>query len=77
MKRMSALLLGAAFAMWGLSSHVAAQGQGLQAIVIQGGTLIDGNGGAALTEEWGDTSNTAHILVPFAFTKIVASNTGE
>jgi hypothetical protein len=29
------------------------------------------------TEEWGDTSNTAHILVPFAFTKIVASNTVE
>jgi hypothetical protein len=29
------------------------------------------------TEEWGDTSNTAHILVPFAFTKIVAGNTGD
>jgi hypothetical protein len=29
------------------------------------------------TEEWGDTSNTAHILVPFAFTQIVAGNTGN
>ena len=29
------------------------------------------------TEEWGDTSNTAHILVPFAFTQIVAGNIGN
>jgi hypothetical protein len=29
------------------------------------------------TEEWGDTSNTAHILVPFAFTQIVAGNTSN
>jgi hypothetical protein len=29
------------------------------------------------TTEWGDTSNTAHILVPFAFTTIPARNAGE
>jgi hypothetical protein len=29
------------------------------------------------TEEWGDTSNAAHILVPFAFTQIVAGNVGN
>jgi hypothetical protein len=28
-------------------------------------------------EEWGDTSNAAHILVPFAFTKIVTANMRE
>ena len=46
MKRLfaSALLLGAAFSIWAVNSHVAAQGP--QAVVIQGGTLIDGNGGA-------------------------------
>src|ERR1051326_4314706 len=48
MKRLfaSALLLGAAFSIWAVNSHVAAQAQAPQALVIQGGTLIDGNGGA-------------------------------
>ena len=47
MKRLAittSLLAGAAFAVWGVSTHVAAQGN--QTLVIQGGTLIDGNGGA-------------------------------
>src|ERR1051326_5628745 len=46
MKRLfaSALLLGAAFSIWAVNSDVAAQAP--QALVIQGGTLIDGNGGA-------------------------------
>src|SRR6478672_13084170 len=44
----SALLLGAAFAIWAWNSDVVAQGQTAQTLVIQGGTLIDGNGGAPL-----------------------------
>jgi hypothetical protein len=40
----TSLLAGAAVAVWGASTHVAAQAN--QTLVIQGGTLIDGNGGA-------------------------------
>ena len=39
------LAAGAAMLVWGAPVPVDAQGQG-QALVIQGGTLIDGNGGA-------------------------------
>jgi hypothetical protein len=41
------LLAGAAIVTLGTAKHVAAQGQA-QVLVIQGGTLIDGNGGAPL-----------------------------
>src|SRR5215510_10550097 len=48
MKRLSvtALLAATSLVAWTLNSHVLAQGQAAQALVIQGGTLIDGNGGA-------------------------------
>lgn len=70
-----------------------------QAVVIQGGTLVDGNGGAPVANSvvvilanagsrsvevknpapldanaWGDTSNMAHILVPFSFTTARSHN---
>src|SRR5438045_6191391 len=39
------LLATTALALWSVTTHVAAQGQ-QNTLVIQGGTLIDGNGGA-------------------------------
>src|SRR2546423_12361801 len=41
------LMATVAFSLWGATNHVAAQGQ-QNLLVIQGGTLIDGNGGAPL-----------------------------